>query len=113
LAFLPAGLRLPESLADKNAKECSSAGNVGAWVLWRPNTMPFELNRKTDSKKITWLQTQLAANRLYAASVDGLYGPQTLVALNAFQRWHGLPADSNVDAWTLFLLEHDIGKLSS
>lgn len=114
LAFLPSGLRLPETTSDSLSQtQCSDIGRAGSWVLWKPKYLPFDVNRSMAEEKIRWLQTQLGANKLYAAEVDGLFGPRTVSALHQFQRWHGLPADSRVDAWVLFLLEHELGKINA
>ncbi|MBR7800856.1 ExeA family protein [Undibacterium fentianense] len=111
LAFLPAGLRLPETSASQN--HCTAIGKTGSWVLWKPKYLPFELTRNTDAARIEWLQTRLASNRLYSADIDGLFGPKTTNALHQFQRWHGLTADNLIDPWALFLLEHDLGNVTS
>jgi hypothetical protein len=112
LALLPAGLRLPEASAAQANNSCSWDNRAGSWVLWRPVHLPFELASHAQGEAVRWLQTQLAETNLYTAPVDGLAGPRTLAALNVFQRQHGMPADGNVDAWTLFLLEHGIGRLA-
>lgn len=114
LAFLPPGLRLPETSAlSAPLTFCSDIGKAGSWVLWKPKYLPFDVNRSMAEEKMRWLQMQLSANKLYVAEVDGLFGPRTLNALHQFQRWHGLPADNRVDAWVLFLLEHEVGKMNS
>lgn len=114
LAFLPAGLRLPDATNESLAQTlCSDIGKAGSWVLWKPKYLPFDVNRSIAEEKIRWLQTQLGANKLYVAEVDGLFGPRTVQALHQFQRWHGLPTDNRVDAWVLFLLEHEVGKVSA
>lgn len=114
LAFLPSGLRLPEMTVDAGSEAlCSDLGKAGSWVLWRPKYLPFELNRSTGTEKIRWLQAQLGANKLYGAELDGIFGPRTENALHQFQRWHGLAVDSRVDAWVLFLLDHEVGKINT
>ena len=113
LAFLPSGMRLPETYNKAGSVECSWSGSTGSWVIWKPAQLPFELDRDADTSAIAWLQTQLNKNKLYTSEIDGLFGPQTLNALSRFQRLQGIPVDSNVDAWTLFLLEHEIGRINN
>lgn len=114
LAFLPAGLRLSNVNSESLAPTlCSDIGKAGSWVLWKPKYLPFDVNQTVAEEQIRWLQTQLSANSLYAAEIDGIFGPRTLNALYQFQRWHGLPAENRVDAWVLFLLEHEVGKINT
>ena len=113
LAFLPAGMRLPETYSATGSDECTWSGSTGSWVVWKPAQLPFELDRDANANAIAWLQGQLNKNKLYGSKIDGLYGPQTLNALSRFQRLQGIPVDSNVDAWTLFLLEHEVGRINS
>jgi type II secretory pathway predicted ATPase ExeA len=113
LAFLPSGMRLPETYNKMGSVECTWSGATGSWVVWKPAQLPFELDRDAGTNAIAWLQEQLTKNKLYVSKIDGIYGPQTLNALSRFQRLQGIPVDSNVDAWTLFLLEHDIGRINN
>jgi hypothetical protein len=113
LAFLPSGMRLPETYNKMGNVECTWSGSMGSWVVWKPAQLPFELDRDAGTNAIAWLQEQLTKNKLYVSKIDGIYGPQTLNALSRFQRLQGIPVDSNVDAWTLFLLEHDIGRINN
>ena len=106
LSSVPASAQLPNIPATQADIACSWADGDGRWVLWRPAHLPFELTQGTRGEAVRWLQVQLEAINLYAAPVDGTAGWRTLAALNVFQRQHGVPAHSSVDAWTLFLLEH-------
>ena len=112
LAILPPGLRLPEASVAHAGKLCSWDSHAGGSVLWRPAHLPFDLTGDAHGEAVRWLQTQLAASDLYTEEIDGVSGPRTRAALKDFQRWHGVSADSSVDAWTLFLLEHRIGRLA-
>lgn len=106
LSAVPAGLRLVDALATQPSPYCAWLEGADRWVLWRPTHAPFELAEGARGDTVRWLQTQLAAKNLYTSPVDGTAGWRTLAALNVFQRQHGVPALSSVDAWTVFLLEY-------
>lgn len=113
LAFVPAGLRLPDSLDTATHRVCLSLGRAGTWVLWKSAMAPFDLHRGLVSDQVKWLQERLTDNKLYSDELDGVYGRRTIDALHQFQRWHGLATEDRVDAWQLFLLEHEFGKVTS
>lgn len=111
LSTVPTGVALPDFSGAGSDKACSWVDGADHWVLWRPAHLPFELTEGARSEAVRWLQTQLGANSLYTAQVDGTAGWRTLAALNVFQRQHGVPVQTSVDAWTLFLLEHGTTKV--
>lgn len=113
LAFAPAGLRLPDTLGTPDRPVCLSQGRAGTWVLWKSSVNPFDLHRGLASDQVRWLQQKLTDNKLYSDELDGVYGRRTISALHQFQRWHGLATEDRVDAWLLFLLEHDFGRVTS
>lgn len=45
---------------------------------------------------------------------DGIYGPETMSAVTAFQRRHGLPATgvTNQQTWEAIVAEYDIARIS-
>ncbi len=105
-SLLPEGTPWPDRVATQSIPLCQwSKGGVRR-LLWRSAHLPFELSDGARGESIRWLQLQLIAHDVYTAPVDGLAGWRTLAALNVFQRQHGLNAQSVVDSWTLFLLEH-------
>ena len=110
LSSVPASAQLPDIPPAQAGIACSWTDGDGRWVLWRPAHLPFELSQGARGEAVRWLQVRLEAINLYAAPVDGTAGWRTLAALNVFQRQHGVPAHSSVDAWTLFLLEHGTTK---
>ncbi len=110
LSAVPAGVQLPDVPDAQGHKACHWTAAGDRWVLWRPVHLPFALSEGAQSEAVRWLQVQLVANNLYTAPVDGLAGWRTLAALNVFQRQHGVPTQTGVDAWTLFLLEHGAAK---
>ena len=110
LSAVPTGVHLPDYPTAQGNKVCHWEAGGDSWVLWRPAHLPFELTEGAHSEVVRWLQVQLVANNLYTAPVDGMAGWRTLAALNVFQRQHGVPAQTSVDAWTLFLLEHGTAK---
>ncbi|WP_114972740.1 AAA family ATPase [Rhodoferax ferrireducens] len=110
LSAVPAGMQVPDVPDAQGHKACRWTAAGDRWVLWRPVHLPFALSEGAQSEAVRWLQVQLVANNLYTAPVDGMAGWRTLAALNVFQRQHGVPAQTGVDAWTLFLLEHGTAK---
>jgi len=113
LSAVPANTPLPKIPPAQTGTVCSWTDSDGRWVLWRPAHLPFELAQGARGEAVRWLQIQLEAKNLYTAQVDGTAGWRTLAALNVFQRQHGVPAQTSVDAWTLFLLEHGTAKRSA
>jgi hypothetical protein len=107
LARLPAGLRLPQ----QHGSYCQWESHASAWLLWRPAYAPFALTDGARGENVRWLQTRLATAGTYTVPVDGMVGVHTFDALSAFRRQHGLSASGGADAWTLFLLEHDLGNI--
>lgn len=107
LARLPAGLHLSQ----QSGGYCQWESRASAWLLWRPAYQPFELVNGARGDDVRWLQTRLAAAGHYTVPVDGMVGVHTSEALSAFRRQHGLSSSGGADAWTLFLLEHDLGNI--
>lgn len=107
LTRLPAGLSLPER---GNNHYCQWKAHAITWLLWHPAHPSFDLAEGMRGNDVRWLQTHLAAAGLYTVPVDGIVGIHTLDGLSAFRRQHNLSASSEADAWTLFLLEHDLGN---
>ncbi len=112
-SFVPTGLRLPDSLGSATRPVCLSSGRAGSWVVWKSVFAPFDLHRGLESDQVRWLQQRLTDNKLYSDELDGVYGRRTINALHQFQRWHGLAVEDRVDAWLLFLLEHEFGRVTS
>ena len=56
----------------------------------------------------TALQTSLREAGYYAGEVDGVYGPETVAAVEALQAAHGLPSTGTVDKATAAALENDL-----
>jgi peptidoglycan hydrolase-like protein with peptidoglycan-binding domain len=54
------------------------------------------------------LQTSLAAAGYFTAEVDGVYGPETVTAVEALQKAHGLPVTGAVDKATETVLQADL-----
>lgn len=105
LTGLPAGWRPPRQLGGY----CQWENHAGSWLLWRPLHLPFKPASGDQGENVRWLQARLASAGHYALPVDGLAGAHTFEALAAFRLQHGLTADGGADAWTIFLLEHDLG----
>ncbi|MBD3940080.1 peptidoglycan-binding protein [Microbacterium sp. NEAU-LLC] len=57
------------------------------------------------------LQQDLADAGYYAGAVDGVYGPETVAAIEALQQANGLPATGTVDDATAAALEADLAAL--
>jgi type II secretory pathway predicted ATPase ExeA/peptidoglycan hydrolase-like protein with peptidoglycan-binding domain len=109
MAMLPAGLKLSNNFKGKTKLYCSSQTAAGTWVIWRPTFLPFEISRGNESEAVLWLQERLRIHQLYSEKIDGRAGRATLAALKTFQQQHGISSNEYVDAWTLYLLEHDSG----
>ncbi len=60
----------------------------------------------------TALQTQLRDAGYYEGEVDGIYGPQTVDAVEALQEAHGLPVSGTVDKATAAALQDDLAAES-
>jgi peptidoglycan hydrolase-like protein with peptidoglycan-binding domain len=60
----------------------------------------------------TALQQDLAATGYYTGTVDGLYGPQTVQAVQALQKAKGLPVTGTVDKATAIALQEELAALS-
>ena len=56
----------------------------------------------------TALQQDLATPGYYAGAVDGIYGPQTVAAVEALQKANGLPATGTVDKATAEALQAEL-----
>jgi murein L,D-transpeptidase YcbB/YkuD len=56
----------------------------------------------------TALQTSLREVGYYEGEVDGVYGPQTVDAVEALQQAHGLPSTGTVDKATADALQQDL-----
>jgi type II secretory pathway predicted ATPase ExeA/peptidoglycan hydrolase-like protein with peptidoglycan-binding domain len=110
MAMLPSGLKLSNNFTGKTKLYCSSQTAHGTWVIWRPTFLPFELSRGNESEAILWLQERLRIHQLYNEKMDGRAGRMTLAALKTFQQQNGISSNDYVDAWTLYLLEHDFGS---
>jgi peptidoglycan hydrolase-like protein with peptidoglycan-binding domain len=54
------------------------------------------------------LQQQLADAGYYKGAVDGVYGPETVAAVEALQKAHGLPVTGTVDKATEVALQSDL-----
>jgi peptidoglycan hydrolase-like protein with peptidoglycan-binding domain len=61
----------------------------------------------------TSLQQSLAEAGYYEGSVDGIYGPETVAAVEALQREHGLPVTGTVDTATAAALESELAAQGS
>lgn len=59
----------------------------------------------------TALQQDLADAGYYAGAVDGVYGPETVAAVEALQQAHGLPVTGTVDDATAAALQADLAAL--
>jgi hypothetical protein len=57
------------------------------------------------------LQQDLTTAGYYAGAVDGIYGPQTVQAVEALQEAHGLPVTGTVDRATAEALQADLAAL--
>lgn len=60
----------------------------------------------------TALQQDLTATGYYTGTVDGLYGPQTVQAVQALQKANGLPVTGTVDKATAIALQEELAALS-
>jgi hypothetical protein len=107
LARQPAGWRIP---SQTGGSYCQWESHASTWLVWRPSYLPFDLANEAQGENIRWLQARLAEAGHYSFRVDGMVGIRTIEALQAFRIQNGLPADGGADAWTLFMLEHNIGK---
>lgn len=54
----------------------------------------------TSTPQVAGLQVALRAQGLYRGAIDAVAGPETVAAVRAFQRGHGLPATGVADART-------------
>jgi peptidoglycan hydrolase-like protein with peptidoglycan-binding domain len=61
----------------------------------------------------TSLQHSLADAGYYEGSVDGIYGPETVAAVEALQRDHDLPVTGTVDTATAAALESELAAQGS
>jgi peptidoglycan hydrolase-like protein with peptidoglycan-binding domain len=59
----------------------------------------------------TTLQQSLALTGYYTATVDGVYGPATVDAVEALQKQHGLPVTGAMDAATSAALDAEVADL--
>lgn len=75
-------------------------------VAWRDDQPVLRLAPGKRGATISHLQEQLRALGYYTETIDGIVGPPTLAAFQAFQGDAALPPSRLVDAWTHFLLSH-------
>jgi peptidoglycan hydrolase-like protein with peptidoglycan-binding domain len=59
----------------------------------------------------TALQRSLAEAGYYDGQIDGVYGPQTVEAVKALQKAHGLPVTGAVDKATATALQDDVQQV--
>jgi peptidoglycan hydrolase-like protein with peptidoglycan-binding domain len=60
------------------------------------------------SEYTTALQKDLATAGYYSGTADGVYGPETVAAVEALQKAHGLPVTGAVDKATAAALQSDL-----
>lgn len=65
--------------------------------IWRRGDAPAE-RAAADGNLVSGLQGDLAALGYRPGPVDGVYGPKTRAAIEAYQRDHGLPVDGRPSA---------------
>ena len=58
-------------------------------------------SEQTSQSQIQQAQHQLKSQGLYRGAVDGVMGPETQIAVSAFQREQGLPQTAQLDQQTL------------
>jgi hypothetical protein len=64
---------------------------------YAPRTTVYATTGYTDDATVAAVQRRLARGGYYHGSVDGVIGPATRVAVRAFERNNGLPADGVID----------------
>lgn len=72
-------------------------------TVQRPQSGPARLS-EADREMLRGVQAALKAQGFYKGAIDGLYGPGTRAALEAFQRKEGLTVTGQPDAATLVRL---------
>jgi hypothetical protein len=81
-----------------------SAADSGYLLFWRPDTP------HSQGLELTSAQQDLQALGLYPGPIDGVVGPQTVLAVRAFQASVGMPQTGHIDAATFFLLRQIGGR---
>jgi hypothetical protein len=64
---------------------------------YAPRTTVYATSGYTDDATVAAVQRRLARGGYYHGSIDGVIGPATRVAVRAFERNNGLPADGVID----------------
>lgn len=81
-----------------------------AYLLWRnPLTIPTRGSAWREPPALSQLQQLLAANRLYVGAINGRYDLPTQEALRSFQQLHGLTVDGVPGPQTLLALYQQAG----
>jgi len=82
---------------------------------WGPKTQAAVNAKHNNGGKGTTatmhIQTDLATLGYYTGHIDGVYGPQTVASVKAFQKANGLPVDGIVGPDTLTSLEMQVKAL--
>ena len=67
------------------------------YSYYAPRTTVYATTAYTDDATVAAVQRRLARGGYYHGSIDGVIGPATRVAVRAFERNNGLPADGVID----------------
>ncbi|NZA24813.1 AAA family ATPase [Luteimonas sp. SJ-92] len=88
------------------AETCVAREGATWRIAWRGELLPERFFMGPDSaRNVRRVQGALAAEGLYPAAIDGLYGPRLRAAIGAFQARNGLEATGLPDAATLLFLD--------
>ncbi len=91
---------VPPSRAD----QVGAAGRSPQFGEVSPPSGP--VGRLTEHPQTVRRVQQALAQRGHNVEVDGIFGPQTRMALRLYQEEHGMPADGRLDQQTLRALGH-------
>ncbi|MDH5821603.1 AAA family ATPase [Luteimonas sp. RD2P54] len=91
---------------DGRADTCLAREGTAWRVAWRGELSPERFFMGPDSaRNVRRVQGALAAEGLYPAAIDGLYGPRLRAAIRGFQARNGLEATGLPDAATLLFID--------
>lgn len=101
-------IAVPRAQAELLAKVpdvCVAARGERNLVAWRRNLRAEDIMPGRVHDSVALLQSVLTQAQLYRAPIDGLFGPQTRLALANYQSRHAMAATGSPDELTLLLID--------
>ena len=83
------------------------------YLFWRPPVIFKAFYYYYEGEEVLALQKMMAKMNLYTARLDGKVGKNLMMAVVGFQKQMGLPVTGFPDSKTIFLLCHEVEKITN